>query len=48
MVTANVAVPLNSDGEIVMTRELIDAMYGGLLTIQDELSEKYIEAIGRQ
>ncbi|MBQ8359161.1 MAG: hypothetical protein IJX37_04495 [Oscillospiraceae bacterium] len=45
MVTANVEVPLNSDGEIVMTRELIDAMYGGLLTIQDELAEQYFESI---
>ena len=45
MVTANVEVPLNSDGEIVMTRELVDAMYGGLLTIQDELAEQYFESI---
>lgn len=45
MLTTNVEVPLNSDGEIVMTRELVDAIYGGLLTIQDELAEQYIEAM---
>ncbi len=46
MRSADVEVPLEEDGTIEMTRELVDAMYGGLLTLQEEITKKYIEAMG--
>ena len=45
MVSADVVVPLDSEGKIKMTRELVDAMYGGFLTFQDELAEQYIQGL---
>lgn len=47
MVTADVVVLLDSDGNIQMTRELIDAMYGGLLTLQDEIAKQFFEEMGK-
>ena len=31
------------DGKPVITDEFVDAIYGGLLTVKDEIIEKYIE-----
>ena len=45
IVTSDVVVPLSGDGKIQMTRELVDAMYGGLLTLQEEITIQYIEGM---
>lgn len=42
-ITNVVEVSVNSEGEIEITYELIDALYGGLLTLQQELVNNYIE-----
>ena len=46
MRSVDVEVPLGENGKMEMTRELVDAMYGGLLTLQEEITKKYIEAMG--
>lgn len=46
MRSVDVEVPLGENGNMEMTPELVDAMYGGLLTLQEEITKKYIEAMG--
>lgn len=42
-----ITVCLNDDGEIEMSYELLDAFYGGLLTLQEELVSEYIGGDGQ-
>jgi len=42
-ITTIVEVPIDSSGEIEITSELIDAFYGGLLTLQEQVLNEYIQ-----
>lgn len=42
-VTNIVEVPFNEDGEIEITYELADALYGGLLSLQQEVFNNYVQ-----
>lgn len=42
-VTKEIELPLNDNGEIEITYEFVDAIYGGLLTVQEELLTNYME-----
>lgn len=42
-ITKEVELPLNDNGEIEVTYEFVNAIYGGLLTVQEELLNNYME-----
>lgn len=42
-ITNTVEVPLNEEGQIEITYELVDALYGGLLSVQEIVLNNYAE-----
>ncbi len=42
-ITTDTKVPLDENGDLEITYELADALYGGLLTLQQELINNYIQ-----